>query len=66
MRGVGSAEELLERMAAAGGGAYFGEPVTVLEHSLQAAWYAQKGGNEPTQVVAALLHDVGHRLHEAG
>ncbi len=66
MRGVGSAEELLERMAAAGGGAYFGEPVTVLEHSLQAAWYAQKGGNEPTQVVAALLHDVGHLLHEAG
>lgn len=66
MRGVGSAQELLERMADAGGGAYFGEPVTVLEHSLQAAWFAQRGGNEPAQVVAALLHDVGHLLHEAG
>jgi len=37
VRGVGSAQELLERMADAGGGAYFGEPVTVLEQLLHEA-----------------------------
>ncbi len=51
-------------MEARGGGAYFGEPVTVLEHSLQAAYYAQHSGSSPQLIAAALLHDVGHLLHQ--
>jgi phosphonate degradation associated HDIG domain protein len=43
--------------------AYFGEGVSILEHSLQAAWFAREAGAEPHLVIAALLHDVGHLLH---
>ncbi len=43
--------------------AYFGESVSILEHSLQAAWFAKEAGAEPNLVIAALLHDVGHLLH---
>src|ERR1700722_990724 len=42
---------------------YFGESVSILEHSLQAAWFAKEGGAEPHLVIAALLHDIGHLLH---
>ena len=43
--------------------AYFGEEVSILEHSLQAAWLATRAGAGPHLVVAALLHDIGHLLH---
>jgi phosphonate degradation associated HDIG domain protein len=43
--------------------AYFGEDISILEHSLQAAWLAQESGAESYLVIAALLHDVGHLLH---
>jgi phosphonate degradation associated HDIG domain protein len=48
-----------------GADAYVGEPVTVSEHSLQAAHFAQ-GSNAPDSLIlAALLHDVGHLLGNA-
>jgi phosphonate degradation associated HDIG domain protein len=47
-----------------GGSAYFGEPVTQREHALQCAWIAEQEGAEDALVIAALLHDVGHLLHE--
>ena len=48
-----------------GADAYFGEPLTVTEHSLQAAHFAQ-GSNAPdTLILAALLHDIGHLLGNA-
>jgi gamma-butyrobetaine dioxygenase len=50
---------------AAGGGAYFGERVSVTEHSLQAAHFAQLEGAPPALVAAALLHDIGHLLAHA-
>jgi len=59
-------EELVELMNGRGGEAYFGEPVTVLEHCLQSAYYAREANSSPALLVAALLHDVGHLLHEAG
>jgi len=59
-------EELFELMAAQGGESYFGEPVTVLEHCLQAAFYAQQAASSKELVVAALLHDIGHLLHQEG
>jgi len=49
-----------------GGDAYFGEPVSQLEHALQAAYYAGQENAPASLVVAALLHDVGHLLHGLG
>ncbi|MEX0502375.1 HD domain-containing protein [Alphaproteobacteria bacterium LSUCC0719] len=39
---------------------YLGEPVTIGEHMLQAAHFAQRDGHEEQVIVAALLHDIGH------
>ena len=43
-----------------GGEVYFGEQVSMLEHGLQAAYFAREEGAPPPLVLAALLHDVGH------
>jgi phosphonate degradation associated HDIG domain protein len=47
-----------------GGSLYGGEAVTQLEHALQAAMLAESQGAEAPLIVAALLHDVGHLLHD--
>jgi phosphonate degradation associated HDIG domain protein len=39
---------------------YDGEPVTHLEHALQAAHLAEQAGSDDAIVTACLLHDVGH------
>jgi phosphonate degradation associated HDIG domain protein len=41
----------------------YGEQVTVLEHSLQAAAAAEEEGAHPTLIAAAVLHDYGHLIH---
>ncbi len=46
-----------------GGSLYGGEAVTQLEHALQAAHLAEQAGASPASIIAALLHDVGHLLH---
>src|SRR5262249_31836397 len=46
-----------------GSGAYFGEPVSQLEHALQTAHKAELAGATDSLIVAALLHDIGHLLH---
>lgn len=66
MKTIDSVDELFELLASGGSEAYFGEPVTVLEHSLQAAWFVQRKSGAETLVAAALLHDVGHLLHTEG
>jgi phosphonate degradation associated HDIG domain protein len=43
---------------------YGGESVTQLEHALQCAQLAQQHGAAPALIASALLHDVGHLLHE--
>jgi [1-hydroxy-2-(trimethylamino)ethyl]phosphonate dioxygenase len=43
-----------------GAAEYFGERVSVTEHALQAAYFAQIGSAPPALVIAALLHDIGH------
>ena len=63
---LSSVEQVFELLATGGGTAYFGEPVTVLEHSLQAAWIIRQKGGADTLVAAALLHDIGHLLHAEG
>jgi predicted HD phosphohydrolase len=47
-----------------GGSAYFGEPVSQLEHALEAAYFADRENAVPWLITAALLHDIGHLLHE--
>jgi phosphonate degradation associated HDIG domain protein len=46
------------------GAATYGEGVTQSEHALQAAALAEQEGASPELVAAALLHDIGHLLHE--
>ena len=46
---------------------YIGEPVSITEHSVQAALLAKAQGESADVQVACLLHDVGHLLGlEAG
>ena len=53
-------DEIFQLFEVRGAGAYFGERVSVTEHALQAAHFAQAAGAPPALVLAALLHDVGH------
>ena len=52
--------------ATRGGEQYSGEPVTQLEHALQCALLAEQQGADDALVAAALLHDLGHLLHDLG
>lgn len=56
-------EALLDLLAAQGREAYFGEHVSILEHSLQCAYFAEQAHASPQTMTAALLHDIGHMLH---
>ena len=58
------ADEVIALFAGRGGAAYYGEPVSILEHMLQAAHFAEAEGAPAHLVVAALLHDVGHLVEE--
>jgi len=55
-------EEVVALYQARGSAVYFGERVSMTEHGLQAAHFAQVGGAPTALVIAALLHDVGHLL----
>ena len=55
-------EELLSIYTRCGTALYFGEAVTVTEHCLQAAHFAQAANAPESLVIAALLHDVGHLI----
>ncbi|REK17755.1 MAG: HD domain-containing protein [Planctomycetota bacterium] len=57
-------DEVCELFARRGHEAYVGEPVSQLEHGLQAAHLAEQEGASDALVVAALLHDIGHLLHK--
>lgn len=49
-----------------GGEEYLGEPVTMAEHMLQGAYFAEQQGEDEEIIVAALLHDIGHFTSEFG
>jgi phosphonate degradation associated HDIG domain protein len=40
--------------------------ISQLQHALQAAHHAEAEGCTPATVLASLLHDVGHMIHELG
>ena len=57
-------DAILELFRLRGDSEYGGEAVTQLEHALQAATLAEESGASAELIVAALLHDVGHLLHD--
>ena len=57
-------ENILSLIQERGHSLYGGEAITQLEHALQAAMMAQRAKSNSSLIVAALLHDVGHLLHD--
>jgi len=57
-------DEIFARFQESGDELYIGEPVTVSQHMLQAAAFAQRDQASPELVAAALLHDYGHLVHD--
>ncbi|MGO9427241.1 MAG: HD domain-containing protein [Steroidobacteraceae bacterium] len=58
------AEQILAIFERRGAGAYFGERVSMTQHALQAAYFAQAEGAPPPLIIASLLHDIGHLIEE--
>lgn len=44
----------------------YGESVSVVAHSLQAAVFAERDGADELLIASAFLHDYGHFLHDLG
>jgi phosphonate degradation associated HDIG domain protein len=57
-----TADSLISIYARRGSAAYFGEAVSMTEHSLQAGYFARAAKAPEALVVAALLHDIGHLI----
>lgn len=58
--------DIVDLFRAKGHAQYDGEPVTQLGHALQSAHLAEQAGAESALITAALLHDLGHLLHDLG
>ncbi len=42
----------------------YGEGINQLDHALQCGYCAERDGATPALIVATLLHDIGHMLHD--
>lgn len=56
--------EVRQLFEAHGSAWYGGEAISQLEHALQAAMFAERESATSALIVAALLHDIGHLLHD--
>jgi phosphonate degradation associated HDIG domain protein len=56
-------QRLLEQKAS---GRYGLTLINQQQHALQGAWLAEREGKGDALVVAALLHDIGHMVHDLG
>lgn len=59
-------DDLFAVLEKAGAEQYGQEAVSQLEHALQCAQLAEQEGAPAASVTAALLHDVGHLIHDFG
>ena len=59
-------DQIFERFDRHGGDGYGGERVRQLEHALQCATLAEAEGAAAPLITAALLHDIGHLIHDLG
>jgi gamma-butyrobetaine dioxygenase len=57
-------DDIAVLFAGRGTQSYLGEPVSLAEHMLQTAAAAEAGDASPPLIVAALLHDLGHLVHD--
>jgi phosphonate degradation associated HDIG domain protein len=57
-------EQIRRLFAERGDSMYAGEPVTQTEHALQCATLAESVSATAALITAALLHDIGHLLHD--
>ncbi len=55
-----TANRVLDLLSSAGQAEYHGEQVSQLEHALQAAHLAAEDDGDEQEIIAALLHDIGH------
>jgi phosphonate degradation associated HDIG domain protein len=60
----GNALEQIRAAFAKRGHEGYGEGVSQLEHALQCAVFAERAGASESLIVATLLHDIGHMLHD--
>lgn len=60
---LASIQDMLEHRA---DGLYGLHDVTQREHALQSAWLAERDGHPPALIAAALMHDIGHLVHDLG
>ncbi|HEY2786558.1 MAG TPA: HD domain-containing protein [Fimbriiglobus sp.] len=61
---MATVRNVVELLESKGDSQYGREAVSQLEHALQAAALAEGEGAAPALIAAALLHDVGHLLHD--
>ncbi len=59
-REAAAADRILALLAQSAEAEYIGEPISQLAHALQAAALADAAGAPDVEVLAALLHDIGH------
>jgi phosphonate degradation associated HDIG domain protein len=59
------ANHLINIILTKGQADYIGEPVSQLEHAVQAAQLAERAGESDEVIVAALFHDIGHMIESA-
>jgi phosphonate degradation associated HDIG domain protein len=59
-------DQILEYLAKGAAAEYGSDRVTQLAHALQCASLAEEAGANSALVIAALLHDIGHLVHDLG
>lgn len=57
-------DQIVSMFQQRGNSRYGGENVSQLQHALQAATFAEQNNAKPALIAAALLHDIGHLLHD--
>jgi phosphonate degradation associated HDIG domain protein len=63
---IQSLETLVKTMGDLGHRQYGSEAVSQLAHGLQCATLAEAAGSSQSLIAAALLHDIGHLIHDLG